>query len=104
MSDCMWIPLLLLFIIIILIVIGGCCGANHKQISTFASTKYSEWEKQMDEIKKLYNIGDPGGVLSYNPDTVACESLQNMLVQNNVAFKPVKHSSGCTYINKRWPE
>ena len=102
-ESCIWISFLFLFFIIILIAIGGCCGGYRKEISTFANTKYSEWEKQMESIKQTYGIASPGGVLSYMPNQVACDTKQNLLVQSNVAFKPVKHGSGCTYINKRWP-
>lgn len=102
-DGCIWISFLFLFLIIVIIVIGGCCGANHKQISNFANSQYSEWEKQMENIKSVYGIASPGGVLSYIPDKVACDTKQNLLVQSNVAFKPVKHGSGCTYVNKRWP-
>jgi hypothetical protein len=84
--------------------IGGCCGMYHKQISTFANTQYKEWEKQMENIKQTYGIGSPGGVLSFQPEKVACDTKQNLLVQSNIAFKPVKHGSGCTYIDKRWTE
>lgn len=102
-ENCIWISFLFLFLIIVLISIGGICGSYKNEISNFANTKYTDWEKQIEYIKQNYGIASPGGVVSYFPDKVSCDTKQNLLVQSNVAFKPVKHGNGCTYINKRWP-
>ena len=77
-DDCIWVGFILVFIIIIMISFGGYCGANRNIISTFVDSKYSEWEKQMDNIKSVYDIGNPGGVLSYNPDIVSCETISGL--------------------------
>lgn len=95
---------LILFFVILLISFCGCCGYYKDEISTFANVQYKDWEKQMQHIKDKFDIAKPTGVLSYKQGIDSCDTKQNLLVQNNVAFKPVKHGSGCTYIDQRWPE
>lgn len=102
-SSCDWIPFIFLFFIIILIILGGCGTAYGPQISTFANEYYNEWEDQLDALKTRFEIGKPNGVLSYLPEQTSCKTNSNLLVQGNVAFKPNRHETGCTYVDSRYP-
>lgn len=105
---------IILFIFLFFFMMIGTCFCYSKEIDyhgqyikqksiDYFKNLYSNWEKQLDSIKKTHNIGEPTGVLSYKPEQLNCETSQNLLVQSNVAFKPVKRAQGCTYIDKRWP-
>ena len=94
--------LVLFLVIILILMIGGTCVAAPK-ISKFTNTMYKDWDKQLESMKKNFGIGRPTGVLSYIPNQNNCNVKSNLLVQSNVAFKPTRHGSGCTYINMRYP-
>lgn len=109
---CLAFIILFVFILIFTSIGTGFCYRNEikdqyqiiiKKLPEEFTNMYSNWEQQLKTIKKTHNIGEPTGVLSYKPDQVSCDTAQNLLVQSNVAFKPVKHSKGCTYVDKRWP-
>jgi len=105
---------IILFLFLVFFTLIGTCCCYSKEINTkgqdlyiksqeLFTDLYSNWERQMNAIKQTYGIGEPTGVLSYKPDQTNCETSQNLLVQSNVAFKPVKRAKGCTYVDKRWP-
>ena len=114
-EDCIWISFIFLFFIILFIIIAGCGCVYGPKISTFTNSSesvlkkisdggYMDWDDQLDYLKKNFGIGLPTGVLSYLPDQSSCDTNSNLLVQSNVAFKPNRHNTGCTYADMRYPE
>lgn len=99
-----FIILIVIIIMFILIGVGCSYGPKYcKKVSNFANENYAEWDDQLNYLKKNFQIGLPTGVLGYLPNQISCDSKTNMLVQSNVAFKPNRHGTGCSYINMVWP-
>lgn len=93
--------LILTAVIIIISSIGicKCCSNNNDSFKDI----YSNWGKKIQELKDTFGIGEPGGVLTYEPNKACDTKDTNDLVQSNVAFKPVAYKDGCTVVKKKWP-
>lgn len=104
MNGC-WVSFTILIVIIVIVVVVGVCCAyvpGHRPVSGFSDV-YNEYEQTLNELKESHDIGEPSGVLSYLPDQDECDAGANAVVQDKVAFRPSRHRSGCTYIDKRYP-
>lgn len=100
--------LVLIIVILIIIIVGTSCYYKNNIRDYFSNTKgtgvYSTYSKTLEDLKNNNNIGMPPGILSYRPDQETCETKKNLLVQPNVAFRQDYYDTGCTIIDKRWPE
>ena len=95
---------LVLAVIILAFSIAGIC-INRISCENFTIPMYNDWDIQLEKMKKNNEIGDPSGVLSFLPNQKVCPDLdKNLLVQNNVPFRPTPIGTGCTYIQKRYPD
>ncbi len=88
-------------LIIILAVVPRCA----QKITDHFTNVYTNWSKQLEDMKKTHQIGAPSGLLKYLPNQTECSSSQgpNLLVQSDVAFKPHRRKNGCTYIDLKYP-
>jgi len=93
------LTLILLGAIIAIIVIGV---VKPKPNEEYSST-YSITDNHLSCLKENYQIGQPTGILKYLPNQSSCETQYNLLVQPDVAFKPTRKDTGCTYVELRYP-
>lgn len=85
-------------LVIILAVIPRCA----QNITDHFTNVYTNWSKQLEEMKKTHQIGTPSGILKYSVSECS-GSGPNLLVQSDVAFKPHRRKNGCTYVDLKYP-
>jgi len=68
--------------------------------------KYRSWQKQLKYLYDKFDIGKAPGILQFYPNQKGslCKSKNNLMVQDNVTFKPAKIDNGCMYVNLMWPD
>lgn len=65
--------------------------------------KYENVDNGLMYLEENNQIGKPTGVLDYLPNQSSCDTPYNLLVQPDVAFKPTRRGTGCTYVQLRYP-
>lgn len=87
------------FVIVLLISIISPCVYYKKDLEKFGNTMYSSWKK---DLTNMGDIGKPPGYLKLT-DNKNCDTSKNIMIQSNVAYRPVRYSKGCMEVVKAWP-
>lgn len=90
--------LVAVFMLLVGLAIGLAIGKK-KELEKFANDMYSSWKT---ELANMGDIGKPPGYLSLGfPEK--CDTSKNIMIQSNVAFRPVRQSKGCMEVVAKWP-